>query len=308
MSVMMRPYAGDADLPLIAELIQSLPPIGRHLVDFPWRMSAPTFDPLLDTRVWTVDGAVVGFAAWRIWWAVLDFYVRPGPGQPEVEAAIFAWAPQRFRELDAARGRPLPYWVEARADDRERLALLVRHGYTLDDDFAYVMLSRALAGPLPQPNPPPGFVIRPFAGAAEVDAYVGVHRRAFASISMTAEWRARTLRMSQYDPALDLVAAVPNGQLAGFCVGWAAPTRRLAQIEPLGIDPEFQGRGLGRALLLEMLGRFQAHGVEYAQVETESSRSPALHAYQAVGLQPISHSLRKGQWFSGHEGLGQERV
>jgi len=120
MSLAARPYAGDADLSLIAELIQNVPPMGRHLVDFPWRLGAPTLDPLLDARVWTVDGVAVGFAAWRIWWAVLDVYVRPDPSQPEVEAAIFEWAPQRFRELDAERGQLLPYWVEARADDPER--------------------------------------------------------------------------------------------------------------------------------------------------------------------------------------------
>jgi len=307
MSVMPRPYAGEADLPLIAELIRSVPPTGRHLVDFPWRMCAPTLDPLLDARLWTVDGVAVGFAAWRIWWAALDFYVRPGPSQAEVEAEIFAWAPQRFRELDAVRGQPLPYWVEARDDNPEGLALLARHGYTLDHDYAYVMLSRDLAAPLPRPDPPPGFTIRPLAGTSETDAYVALHRRAFASTSMTAEWRTRALRMPQYDPELDLVAVAPNGQLAGFCVGWAAPERRLAQIEPLGIDPEIQGKGLGRALLLEMLARFQAHGAEYAQVETETTRFPALRAYQAVGLQPIYRSLRKGQWFTRHDGLGEDR-
>jgi ribosomal protein S18 acetylase RimI-like enzyme len=179
--------------------------------------------------------------------------------------------------------------------------LLAHHGYTLDDDYTYVMMRCSLARSLPRPQLAPGFTIRPLAGLGEVDAYAAVHRRAFESMSMTAAWRARTLDMPQYDPELDLVAVAPDGQLAGFCVGWATPERRVAQIEPFGVDPAFQGRGLGRALLLEMLGRFKAHGAEHAQVETDSGRTPARHAYTAVGLLPTYQSLRKGQWFSQHD-------
>lgn len=298
MEVMMRPYAGDADLPLIADLIRAAPPTSRHLVDFPWRLSSPALQSASDVRLWTTaDDVLVGFAAWQVWWAALDIYVRPGPYRREVEAAIFAWAPGRFRTLDAERGYPLPYWVEAREDDGERLALLNHHGYTLDDD-AYVMMSRPLDAPLPRPNPPPDFAIRPLAGASEVGAYVALHRRAFASASMTVAWRTRTLRMPQYRPELDLVAVAPGGRLAGFCVGWLAAERRTAQIEPLGIDPDHQGQGLARALMLDLFGRFKAHGAEQALVETESSRSPARHAYEAVGFRPVYRTLRKGRWFS----------
>jgi ribosomal protein S18 acetylase RimI-like enzyme len=303
MEMLMRPYAGDVDLPLIVDLIRAAPPTSRHLVDFPWRLSSPTLQSASDVRLWAApDGTLVGFAAWQIWWAALDLYVRPGPYRKEVEAAIFAWAAERFRELDAERGHPLLYWAEAREDDDERLALLARHGYTLDDDNAYAMLSRPLGEVLPLPTPPAGFAIRPLAGAQEVDAYVVLHRRAFESASMTAAWRARTLRMPQYRPELDLVAVAPDGQPAGFCVGWLALDRRSAQIEPLGIDPAFQGQGLARALMLDMFGRFQALGAEQALVETESSRSPAHHAYESVGFRPLYRALRKGRWFSERQG------
>jgi ribosomal protein S18 acetylase RimI-like enzyme len=299
MDMMTRPYAGDADLRLIADLIRAAPPTSRHLVDFPWRLSSPALQSASDHCLWaTPDGTLAGFAAWQVWWAALDIYVRPGPYQREVEEAIFAWAPGRFRALDAERGHALPYWVEAREDDGERLALLARHGYTLDEDYDYVMMGRPLDEPLPRPTLPAGYAIRPLAGASEVDAYVAVHRRAFASTSMTAAWRRRTLGMPQYRPELDLVAVGPDGQMAGFCVGWLAAERRAAQIEPLGIDPALQARGLARALLLDMFRRCKALGAEQALVETESSRLPARHAYKAVGFRPMYRALRKGQWFA----------
>jgi ribosomal protein S18 acetylase RimI-like enzyme len=298
----MRPYLDESDLAPIAELIAATPYPGRHCIDYPWRLSA--HDPASpNVRLWIQDGGLlVGFAAWQIWWATLDFYIRPGPTAQEVEAAIFAWAAGRFQELDAERGQPLPYWVEAHEDDLPRLALLARQGYTLDADYRYLLFSLPLRGPEAPPlapaSLPEGFAIRPLAGAQEVDAYVALHRRAFASTSMTAAWRARTLRMPCYEPELDLVATAPDGRLAGFCVGWLAPERQIAQIEPVGVDPEFQGLGLGRALLLEMLRRFAAHGAGQAQVETESSRSPARSFYEAIGFRPIAQTLRKGRWFT----------
>lgn len=288
-----------ADLPAIADLIAATPETARHRIDFPWRLSSPTLQSPGDARLWEVPGGrLAGFAAWQMWWATLDFYVRPGPDQHEVEAAIFTWAARHFRTLDAARGRPLPYWAEAREDDTARRALLERHGYALDDDHVYVMLQRSVQEPLPDPVLPPGFAIRPLAGASEVKAYAAMHRRAFASTSMTAAWRARTLQMPQYRAELDLVAVAQDDRIAGFCVGWLAADGHVAQIEPLGIDPDFKGIGLGSALLLAMLARFQAAGVAHALVETESTRLPALRAYEAAGFRTVYRALRKGQRFA----------
>ena len=158
----VRPYADDADLLLIADLVRAAPPTSRHLVDFPWRLSSRALESAPDVGLWvTPDGELVGFAAWQVWWAALDVYIRAGPYRQEIEEAIFAWAPERFRALDAERGHPLPYWVEAREDDGERLALLARHGYTLDQDYAYVMMGRPLIEPPPPSALPSGFAIRP---------------------------------------------------------------------------------------------------------------------------------------------------
>jgi ribosomal protein S18 acetylase RimI-like enzyme len=113
---------------------------------------------------------------------------------------------------------------------------------------------------------------------------------------MTVEWRAQTLRMPQYQPELDLVAVIPEERLAGFLVGWLDEARQLAQIEPMGVHPDFRGMGLARALLFEGLRRFRAHGAIEAVVETESGRSPALYAYRSAGFAPAHTIIRKGLW------------
>ncbi|HEV7127409.1 MAG TPA: hypothetical protein VGN32_08185 [Ktedonobacterales bacterium] len=201
MPIIMLPSAGEPDLPRIAALLRAAPPTTRHLVDMPWRLGAPALQSADDARLWQNEaGELLAFAAWQVPWVVLDCVIRSGPELAAVEDALFTWAAERFNELDRQRGHPLPYWIEARDDDIERLAAIARHGYSLDDDVGYVHLRRSLASPIPPAAPPPGFTIRPLTPASEVDAYVALHRAAFASTAMTADWRARTLRMPQYVP------------------------------------------------------------------------------------------------------------
>ena len=164
------------------------------------------------------------------------------------------------------------------------------------EEEVYVQFQHSLAGLLPAPALPDGFLLRPLAGEQEVNAYAELHRAAFDSTSMTPDWRARTLRMPHYRPELDLVVAAPDGTLAGFCVGWFNEERQIGQIEPMGVHPRFQKLGIGRALLFEILRRFKEHGAAYALVETEVDRFAAQRAYESVGFRPV-HTIRaKGKW------------
>jgi ribosomal protein S18 acetylase RimI-like enzyme len=295
MSITQHAYRGEADLPRLLDLIRAAPLSCRHVIDLPWRLSSPAINQGRDAAFWEdATGRVVGFAAWQCYWAALDFFILPGLPDAEreaVEQALFSWADGRFRERDVERGRRLPYAVEYRDDDVERRRIAEAHGFTLDDGQRYVSLEHALA-PLPlAPAPPQGFTMRPLRGEQDAAAYAALHRAAFQSDSMTAEWRARTLRTPQYLPDLDLVISAPDGSLAAFCVGWYEQSRRVAQIEPIGVHPHFQRLGLARILLLEMVHRFQAHGAERAFVETDLDRTPARRAYELVGFRQ-THIIR----------------
>jgi mycothiol synthase len=91
-----------------------------------------------------------------------------------------------------------------------------------------------------------GYKIRPLHGMNEVQTYVNLHRAAFGSEIMTLEWRTRILEHSAYRPNLDLIVENSENVLVGFCVCWQRGN--VGQIEPLGIHPDHQGRGLGKAL------------------------------------------------------------
>jgi len=105
-------------VPRILDFVRSMPLSCRHVVDLPWRLSAPAINEESDGALWLgATGQVVGFAAWQLYWAALDFFIAPGAEMQAVESDLFAWADIRFRERDEERGRPLPYGVEYRDDD-----------------------------------------------------------------------------------------------------------------------------------------------------------------------------------------------
>lgn len=302
MSITRYPFRGMADVARIQPLVAAMPLSTRHVVDLPWRLSTPLMQEGRDAVLWEdAQGQVVGFAAWQYYWAALDFFILPGPTAQQVEQDLFTWGEERFRELDAERGRPLPYWVEFRDDDLARRELAEAHGFLLDEGEHYVALEHTLTDLPPVPTLPEGFTLRPLVGEQEVAAYAKLHQAAFESTSMTPEWRARTLQMPQYRPELDIVVSAPGGELAGFCVGWLAPGRGVAQIEPLGVHPRYQHLGLGRVLLLEMLHRFRAHGAEKGLVETNLERTAARKAYESVGFSQGYIVYRQGKWMQQKE-------
>jgi ribosomal protein S18 acetylase RimI-like enzyme len=297
--VRLRAPVDDADRASISDLVGACSPLTPHRIDLPWRLSSLGSPALAaDARLCEDEqGGALALAAWQAPWAVLDLHVRPGPHEREAADALLGWAETRFREMDRQRGEPLPYWIEARADHRERMALLERHGYALDDDLAHVTLSRRVSDPLVSRAEPAGIAIRALR-QADVEAYVALHRAAFDSTSMTVDWRARTLRWPGRAADLDLVAVDPDGALTGFCVCWLDPDGREAQIEPIGVRPDLQGRGLARALLRACFGRLQGRGVVEVRVETERTRLPALRAYEAAGFRRTSTTIRRGRWLA----------
>ncbi len=171
--------------------------------------------------------------------------------------------------------------------------LALKYGFELDD-WTMRRLCLPLDHPLDTFNPPPGFTIRSLRGSSEVPAYVALHRAAFGTLNMTEDWRARTLEHPAHQRALDLVAEDEMGQLAGFCIGWMSEINgvKTGQIEPLGVLPDFQARGLGRALLLETLRRMRELGAVNILIDAESYNPGSQHLYESVGFRDLYHTIK----------------
>ena len=287
-----RPSEGDRDLAAMYDMVAASPGDALHLANLPWRLSSPSAREPERTRLWeAADGTMLAWAVLQFPWHCLDYQIRPDARSEELEAAVLGWAAERLAVEAAARGGPLPFYVSAREGDHTRIAAARRSGFA-PGGWSYVHMARDLGGPIPDPAPPEGFRVRPLAGEAEVEAYVAMHRAAFGSNNMTADWRRATLGAPRYAPELDLVAEAPDGALAAFCVCWITPPLAapeggsVAQVEPLGVLPAYQRRGLGRALLLEAFRRARGMGARRIEVDAESYNEASRGAYGAVGFRP----------------------
>ena len=146
--------------------------------------------------------------------------------------------------------------------------------------------------PLPRPDVarvPDGVQLRAFRPGTDDAAWLRVNNRAFANHPDQGGWveEILTRRMAEpwFDPA-GFLLAWRGDDLAGFC--WTKvheEPERLGEIFVIGVDPDAQGLGLGRALVLAGLDHLATvrecpNGVLYVA----AANTPAVSLYESLGF------------------------
>ena len=127
-------------------------------------------------------------------------------------------------------------------------------------------------------------------GEKEVTARATAQYNAFTNTAPFDRYVERFRRFMQspvYDPELDVVAVAPDGQIGSFCIAWPDPVTGEGLFEPVGTHPDFQRRGLGRAVMLEGLYRLRERGMTEACVSTNANNTPAVKLYESVGFHTV---------------------
>lgn len=88
---------------------------------------------------------------------------------------------------------------------------------------------------------------------------------AFKSQPVTRDVYKSLQSAPMYRNSLDLVILRDN-QVVALCTVWFDATNELGYIEPVATHPDFQGKGLGRAILREALWRLNELGAKLAYV------------------------------------------
>jgi mycothiol synthase len=136
--------------------------------------------------------------------------------------------------------------------------------------------------------PAAGVTVRAFEPGRDEDAWLRVNARAFAHHPEQGRLTRADLadRMSEawFDPA-GLLLAEQDGRL--LASGWTKvePGADEGEIYALGVDPDAQGRGLGRLLTVLMLDHLTARGLHAALLYTEGDNAPAIAVYRAAGFE-----------------------
>ncbi len=115
-------------------------------------------------------------------------------------------------------------------------------------------------------------------------------------------------------PLFDLIAvltfsdvirlkAVEEGQMVGFVVGDPRPRDGWGWIATLGVDPRYQRRGIGRALLHVCENKL---GVPKARLTVRPSNQSAISMYEKEGY--VSIDLWQGYYNDGEDAMLMEKT
>jgi mycothiol synthase len=154
-----------------------------------------------------------------------------------------------------------------------------------------VHLTRSLEDTIPSTQLAEEFVVRGCMGEPEVAARAKAQYGAFDSKAPFERYLERFtnfMRSPVYNSELDIVAVASDGQIGAFCIVWTDPVNLAGLFEPVGTHPDFQHKGLGKAVMLEGLRRLQGRGMRSAIVSTGEDNQPAIKLYESIGFRVIN--------------------
>ncbi|HPE70289.1 MAG TPA: GNAT family N-acetyltransferase [Thermotogota bacterium] len=113
------------------------------------------------------------------------------------------------------------------------------------------------------------------------------------------DWKETYAREVSSGNAFFLVAMVGKRSV-GLGLARVDPDKsRKGFLHSVWVDPEFRGRGMGRAMMHMALEWLKGRGVEQVQLSVTLRDSPAMRLYRSLGFHPVgeAEALRKDSGF-----------
>lgn len=111
------------------------------------------------------------------------------------------------------------------------------------------------------------------------------YREGGGRVPMLDEWQQRFERDPEYDPTLCFIACDGEG-VVGVAQCWTS-----AYIKNLVVHPRAQGRGLGRALLLNAFKVFQQRREGFVDLKVLEDNRRAQRLYESAGMYVVRREL-----------------
>ena len=109
------------------------------------------------------------------------------------------------------------------------------------------------------------------------------------------DWRGRKVAAIADDcraqPDGVFVAEDARGQVVGYVTTRLNLVSAIGWIPNLAVDPAWQGRGLGRALLVHALEFFRASGMQVAKIETLEQNPVGQKLYPSLGFVEVARQV-----------------
>lgn len=238
-----------------------------------------------DFIVTAADGTMAGYA-----------YVDPRSPEDQERASELVVHPGfRRNGLGAALARALvaaagqqPVRVWAHGDLPAAAALASSAGF--ERFRALWQLHRSLTDPLPEAEFGPDVRLRTFRTGHDEQDWLRVNGKAFAKHPEQGGWTSRDLELREREPWFDpdgffIAEDTGSGAMLGFHWTKIHPDG-VGEVYVVGIDPDAQGRGLGRSLTLAGLHYLRQRGLREVMLYADEDNTAAIGMYRKLGFTP----------------------
>lgn len=237
-------------------------------------------------RLW-MDGDGTLAWAWLSRPSSLEFQVHPD--HPDLLVEVLDWFEAQVRDGERE--------VSVRAANADAIDKLRRRGFRRDEGATWMGLHMRDLTEIEEPELPRGFRLRTMEDVGDdLSGRVFVHRASWAEFGtrVTEATYPGVMRTWPYRRSLDLLVEAPGGKFASFALAWYDDHNRVGEFEPLGTDPRFRRRGLGRAINLFGLQRLREAGATHAIVAARGDDAHPVprRLYESVGFREISRNYR----------------
>ncbi|ANW19034.1 mycothiol synthase [Streptomyces clavuligerus] len=186
--------------------------------------------------------------------------------------------------LLAASGKRLRVWAHGGRSAARHLAQVL--GLTL---FRELRQLRRPLEPLDIAEPvlPPGVTVRAFVPGQDDTAWLAVNAAAFAHHPEQGALTQRDLDDRTAEPWFDprgFFLAERDGEIIGFHWTKVHAAERLGEVYVVGIRPDAQGGGLGKALTAIGLRHLAAEGLPTAMLYVDADNTAAVTVYERLGF------------------------
>lgn len=187
-------------------------------------------------------------------------------------------------EVERRGGGALRYWMARASDEDDAVAQSL--GFAPERELLQLRVDLARA---PNLGERLAIDVRPFRPGLDEAAWLTANARAFVDHPEQGHWDEAALAAREseawFDPNGFLIAE-EGGRLAGSC--WTKLHRGtdppIGEIYVISVDPDFQGKGLGRRLTAAGLDWLARAGARVGMLYVDAANEGAVAMYRSLGF------------------------
>ncbi|MBC8400980.1 MAG: GNAT family N-acetyltransferase [Candidatus Marinimicrobia bacterium] len=202
-------------------------------------------------------------------------YLHLDKDHRHLEEEMLKWAEEHIAVPDKKSRQTVLVW--AIEGDTYRENLLQQRGYNILDGIDYLKW-QSLDSDFPGINLPGEFSITSFAEGVNPDSRFQCAAKAFNSEPISRAIYKITESAPSYRANLDICIVNQDKEVVSLCTVWFDKSNRLGYFEPVATHPDYQGKGLGRAVLTEGLQRLRKLGAQMAYVGAYGDENSAFYS------------------------------